>query len=296
MLDFRINTFLCVCRTMNFTHAANELHITQPAVSQHIHYLEKEYGTKLFLQNGKKLELTKEGNILFQKMNQINNDEEMLRRQLSSAASHKKISFGVTMTIGEYAISAPFSSFIKGHPDIDVVIHFGNTSELLKNLQDGVIDFALVEGYYPEESYETILYKTEKFIPVCASRHLFCKKPEKLSDLFPERLLVREPGSGTRNILERSLSLSNHGVDSFLHYIQVENMHTIIQFLRRDCGISFLYKTAIEEELHAGILQEIPLHDFSVTHDFTFLWPKGSVFSDEIRSVCMDIKSHLHFT
>ena len=293
MLDFRINTFLCVCRTMNFTHAAKELHITQPAVSQHIHYLEKEYDTKLFLQNGKKLELTKEGNILFRKMNQMKNDEELLRRQLSSDASYKKISFGVTMTIGEYAISAPVSSFIKDHPDIDFVIHFGNTSELLRNLQDGIIDFALVEGYYPEEFYETILYKTEKFIPVCASGHVFCKKPEQLSDLFPERLLVREPGSGTRNILERSLSLGNHGIDSFLHYIQVENMHTIIQFLCRDCGISFLYQAAVEEELHTGILQEIPLCDFAVTHAFTFLWPKGSVFSDEIRSICVDIKNRL---
>lgn len=293
MLDFRIHTFLCVCRTMNFTHAAKELNITQPAVSQHIHYLEKEYDTKFFLQNGKKLQLTKEGKMLFQKMNQMNNDEELLKRQLSSTESNKKIAFGVTMTIGEYAISAPVSSFIKDHPDMDFVIHFGNTSELLKNLQDGIIDFALVEGYYPQRLYETILYKSEKFIPVCASEHVFRKKPDNLTDLFSERLLVREPGSGTRNILERSLSLSNHGIDNFLHYIQVENMHTIVQFLCRDCGISFLYQAAVEKELNAGILQEIHLNDFSITHDFTFLWPKDSVFSDEIRSICTNIKNRL---
>lgn len=278
---------------MNFTHAAKELNITQPAVSQHIHYLEEEYNTKLFLQNGKKLELTEEGKILFRKMNQMRNDEKLLKRELSSARSSKKIAFGVTMTIGEYAISAPVSSFIKDHPDIDFVIHFGNTSELLRNLQDGTIDFALVEGYYPEGVYETLPYKTEVFIPVCSSAHAFRRKPEKLTDLFSERLLVREPGSGTRSILERSLALGNHGIDCFSHYIQVENMHTIMQFLCCDCGISFLYRAAVEKELNAGVLREIPLRDFSITHDFTFLWPKDSVFSDEIRSTCTDIKNRL---
>ncbi|MDY2836411.1 MAG: LysR substrate-binding domain-containing protein [Bilifractor sp.] len=224
-------------------------------------------------------------------MSQMKNDEELLKRELSSDRSNKKITFGVTMTIGEYAISGPVSGFLKEHPDMDFVIHFGNTAELLKNLQDGSIDFALVEGYYPDGLYDTILYQTEKFIPVCASRHRFPKNPEQLSDLFSERLLVREPGSGTRNILERALSLGNHGIDSFYHYIQVENMHTIIQFLCCDCGISFLYQAAVEDELKLGILQEIPLSDFSIRHDFTFLWPKDSVFSEEIRSTCMDIKS-----
>ena len=291
MLDFRIETFLCVCRNMNYTHAAKELNITQPAVSQHIHHLEKEYATKLFIQDGKKIELTESGKILFQKMNQIKNDEELLKRQLScESARNRKISFGVTMTIGEYAISSPVSAFIKENPDMDLIIHFGNTTELLRNLQDGIIDFALVEGYYPEGLYETMLYRTEEFIPVCASSHKFIKKPNMLSDLFSERLLVREPGSGTRNILERALAISNHGIDSFAHYIQVENMHTIIQFLCSDCGVSFLYKAAVEQELNAGSLKRIPLKNFSIKHDFTFLWPKDSVYNEEIRDTCAKIK------
>ena len=61
MLDFRMETFLAVCRYMNFTRAAEKLNITQPAVSQHIRFLEKHYNTKLFRYEGKKLELTEEG-------------------------------------------------------------------------------------------------------------------------------------------------------------------------------------------------------------------------------------------
>ena len=63
MLDFRVETFLAVCRHMNFTKAARELNITQPAVSHHMHYLEQAYGTALFQHNGKRLQLTEAGSV-----------------------------------------------------------------------------------------------------------------------------------------------------------------------------------------------------------------------------------------
>lgn len=294
MLDFRIDTFLCVCKEMNFTHAAQKLNITQPAVSQHIKFLEKEYNTKLFIQDGKKLFLTDSGKLLYKKMNQIKNDESRLKASLKNSEheSHN-LSFGVTMTIGEYAISAPISRFIKEHPESNIEIHFGNTKELLKDLQDGIIDFALVEGYFPENIYETLVFKTEEFIPVCALDHEFIKRPQKLKDLFEERLLVREQGSGTRNILERVLAIQNYDITNFPHYIQVENMHTINQLLISDCGISFLYKAAVEKELEDNLIRQIPLKDFDIKHDFTFIWPKDSIFSNDIEKRCNEIMSYV---
>ncbi len=292
MLDFRIETFLCVCRYMNYTKAAEELNITQPAVSQHIRYLENAYETKLFSHEGKKIVLTGKGKLFYEKMQQMSNDEEKLQRLLSEKENYTdRISFGTTMTIGEYAIAEPMSSYMKKHSDSDFYIHFGNTRELLADLQNGAIDFALVEGYFPEDTYETMLFKNVEFIPVCSSEHIFRKRPEKLEDLFEERILIREPGSGTRNILERNLSLDNYTVDDFRHFVQVENMHTIIQLLLKDCGISFLYRTAVEKELAEGTLKMIELKDFSMKHDFTFLWQRDSIFSDEIRKVCHALKA-----
>lgn len=290
MLDFRIDTFLCVCKYLNFTKAANELNITQPAVSQHIHYLENEYGVKLFSQEGKKLLITDSGKLLYKKMNQIKNDDIRLKERLTQKDHRiKEISFGVTMTIGEYVIAAPLSGYIKNHPDFDIKILFGNTSELLGKLQDGIIDFALIEGYYPENDYETLLFSREEFVPVCSSNHFFGKKPRKLKDLFSERILIREPGSGTRNILERSLALNNYSTSNFIHFIQVENMHAIISLVKRDCGITFLYKAAVTSELNSGALKTLSLDDFKIEHDFTFIWPKDTIFTEEIHSICEEI-------
>ena len=290
MLDFRIKTFLSVCKYMNYTQASKELNITQPAVSQHIHFLEKEYNSKFFYQVGKKIFLTENGKIFYEKMNQINNDEQLLFRHLSNDNNKiSSISFGVTMTIGEYIIANPVSKYISKHSDTNFKIHFGNTAELLKSLENGSIAFALVEGYFDVKKYDTLLFSSEEFIPVCCSTHIFDKKPEYLKDLFSERLLVREPGSGTRNILERMLSLGNYTTDDFAKFIQVENMHTIIQLLLKDCGISFLYKAAVIREIENKSLMPIQLKDFAIKHNFTFLWPKNSTFRHEIKDICQEL-------
>ena len=147
MLDFRINTFLTVCQTMNFTKAANELHITQPAVSQHIRFLEKEYDTTLFQYQNKKLQLTAAGEILKKRLLTMQNDEKALVKELQSTSSGMdSLSLGVTMTIGEYAIINPLAEYLNKHPETNLHIHYGNTEQLLDLLACGEINVALVEG------------------------------------------------------------------------------------------------------------------------------------------------------
>lgn len=110
------------------------------------------------------------------------------------------------MTIGEYAIVDKIADFLIGHPEMNLHIHYGNTTQLLTLLDEGIINLALVEGNYPKENYEHKNYSTEEYIAVCARDHIFeVKSPETMQELVKERLLVREPGSGTRNILEELL-------------------------------------------------------------------------------------------
>ena len=99
MLDFRIDTFLAVCRSMNFTRAAEELHITQPAVSQHIRYLEKSYGVKLFDYQGKRLSLTTAGEALFSAAVTMKHDDLFLKKQLPMLGrGQKNLVLGATLT------------------------------------------------------------------------------------------------------------------------------------------------------------------------------------------------------
>lgn len=294
MLDFRIHTFLSVCRHLNYTRAAEELHITQPAVSQHIAYLEKLYDIRLFFHEGKKVHLTEAGELLLSTATTLKNDELFMVKQMHQTTPLQfPLIFGVTMTIGEFVIATPLAAYLKKHPDTDVKIVLANTSDLLERLRSGEIHFTLVEGYYDASAYDSITYSTEQFIPVCSASHHFAKEPRLLTDLLKERLLVREPGSGTRDILEKNLAVKNIHTSDFTHTVEVSSMHTIIQLLKQDCGISFLYRTAIEPELENGSLKELSLQDFHMTHDFTFLWNKGSIFADSYRKICVELKQKI---
>ena len=291
MLDFRTETFLTVCQTMNFTAAAKQLNITQPAVSQHIHFLEEQYNTSLFIYRNKQLFLTRSGEILRKHLLTMKNDEMAIKEELKSKFSGiETLSIGVTMTIGEYAIVDKLACFLMHHPEINIHLHYGNTSQLLNLLDNGQISLAIVEGNYPKENYSHKKYSTEDYIAVCAATHNFMTDhPHAISDLVCERLLVREEGSGTRNILEQSLAARGLRISDFIHYTKVENMHTIIGLLKKDCGISFLYKIAVEDELRAGTLKKIPLDDFQMQHDFDVIWEKHSIYTDKYLAICEEI-------
>lgn len=291
MLDFRIDTFLTVCETMNFTVAARQLNITQPTVSQHIHFLEEQYNTSLFIYRNKKLFLTRSGELLRKHLLTMKNDEKAIREELKSNISGiETLSIGVTMTIGEYAIVDKLADFLIQHPQINIHIHYGNTFQLLKLLDDGQISMAIVEGNYPKEKYTHKKYSTENYIAVCAASHNFITgSPHTINDLVCERLLVREEGSGTRNILEQSLIARGIHISDFIHYTEIENMHTIISLLKKDCGITFLYQIAVENELESGILKEISLDDFKMQHDFDIIWEKHSIYTDKYLSICEEL-------
>lgn len=291
MLDFRIDTFLAVCRHMNYTKAAEELHITQPAVSQHIRFLENYYGAKLFTLEGKKIQLTSSGELLLLNAIALKNDEKLLidRIKNNSVVEIPPV-FGVTRTIGEYIISEPLSRYMHSHPDTQVRMVIDNTADLLQKLRLGEINFALVEGYFPADEYDYLTYSMEDFIAVCSQKHVFAKEPVRLCDLLSERLLVRESGSGTRDILEKNLTVKNMSVRDFKTIAEISSMHTIVQLVMRDCGISFMYRAAVERELNNGSLREIKLSDFHMRHEFTFIWNKGSIYSEDYKKICMELR------
>lgn len=286
MMDFRMETFLAACRFMNFTKAAKSLNMTQPAVSQHIRYLEDFYQAKLIEFHGKKMYLTEAGTILYQAAVTMENDDHYLINELKNLAEKKKqLIFGATLTIGEFVIAGSLSNYLNHDPDVEIRMMIGNTTELLEKLDLGEIDFAIVEGNFNKKNYESLLYSQERYIPVCGKNHLFQKNPEQLSDLLTERIIIREKGSGTREILEKNLESRNLSVEDFRYVTEIGGMNAIKCLVESGCGITFLYEAAVEKEVSNGNLREIRLEDFDVRHDFTFIWNKGSVFSDRYREI-----------
>lgn len=293
MLDQRTITFLAVCETMSFTRAAEQLHITQPAVSQQIHALESEYGCRLIQCKGRKLRLTEEGELLRQGAAAMRSDENLLLERIRGSGSRElPLHFGVTKTIGEFVIAAPLAAYLKAHPKAAVQMEIGNTGDLTDRLQNGGISFALVEGCFDRNEFDSETFASVPFIPVCAAGHRFrCgKKPEVLKDLTGETLLLRERGSGTRDILEKQLAAAGLSPECFDRTVEIGGMHTILGMLEADAGISFMYRSAAEEGIRAGKLSDILLNDLRLHHDFSLIWEKGSANAAAYRQACRELR------
>lgn len=285
MLEPRIYTFLTLCRLGNYTRTAEELHITQPAVTQHIQYLEEQYGSKLITYSGKNMVLTPQGELLRRHAAAMQADaihlQTLLQNFEDSAAA---VVFGATRTIGEYTMPPIMARLMTLEPGCHITMLVDNTYNLLKMLDSGEIQFALVEGIFDKSRYDSIPFSSEEYVAVAAADSPLCHKEVRLEDLLGYRLLLREPGSGSRDILEHILSEHNLGVQSFASVSVLGSISAIKELTRRGLGITFLYRAAAEQELKNGTLGKIELQDFKAAHDFSFVFVQGSRHSQEYLS------------
>ncbi len=285
MLDFRIDTFLCVCKHMNYTKAAKELNITQPGVSQHIKYLEDYYGDKLFEYSNKALKLTRAGADLRNAMLSIKHDNIQLKRRIEArAAEGGKVRFGATLTIGEFMLPDNLISVIRNNSRLQVDFIIADTRALLLLLEAGSIDFAIVEGYFEKSEYDFITVSREPYLLVCGSSYPLAGVPD-IQELLAHNLIIREEGSGTKEILERYLSEKGYSVKDFARSTTISSIHIIKHLLENNCGISFMYEIAVRKELADNTLRSIVLPDFPLHHEFNFIWRKNSVFKEYYQSL-----------
>lgn len=280
MLDLKVQTFLTVCREMNFTKAAKRLHLSQPAVTQHIHSLEEYYQVSLFEFEGKRFRLTKYGQLIHDTLLALKNNESYLMEQLDILKNqHSVINMGATMTVGEFMVARPLGRYLRSNPEAELSLTVTNTKELLKKLDDGIIDFAVLEGDFPKSAYShQVLFVTE-FIPVCSPSYCFARDVSCIRDLTGERLIIREPGSGTRMILETELDRNCLSISDFRKVITIGNMSAIIELVTEGCGITFLYRSAATDRLSDGSLMVIPLKDFHIDHEISAVWKKDNLQS-----------------
>ena len=293
LLDFRMDTFLEVCRCGNYTRAAEKLNITQPAVTQHIQHLQNYYGVRLFIYKNKQLTLTAEGELLRRTALTMRHDEEKLKRDMQDLkAGRRSVRFGATLTIGEYLLPARVANYMMRNPSVSIQMVVHDTKTLLHMLNDGQLDFAVVEGYFHKSEYDHILWSHEPYICVCGPGYLLPAGPLHLRDLFSHRLILRNDGSGTRDVLVKSLEGMNHHLSDFQHITEVSDLFAIKELVKRDCGLTFLYRKAVEQELADGSVRQVELADFQVSHEFNFLWRKGSVFEAEFRQIFLELSSN----
>ena len=297
MLDWRTDTFLDVCKTLNYTHTAKRLSITQPAVSQHIAWLEQQIGAKLFERKGRTISLTQAGELAYHVLQSQRNDEIHLREEIAALTSSQfSLTIGATLTAGEYLLAAPLARWCAAHPSIDVRVIVEDTAHLLAQLDTGELDCALVEGIFDSSRYTWKCWSHERMICVkgTPATKESAKKPDKapktFRNLLHQTLLIREVGSGSRAILEAALARQNLTPSSFDRTIEVKSLGMAREMAASGLGITFAYEPAVASSIKAGLLYEIPLQEEGLEHDICFVWPRDTFFAKRYKTLFSELK------
>ncbi|MBQ2929811.1 MAG: LysR family transcriptional regulator [Clostridia bacterium] len=279
MLDYRIETFLTLYDEMNYRRTAERLRMTQPGVTQHIHYLERFYGVRLFVYDGRQLLRTKEAEQLKRYIDSTRAAEHDLRAGfVQTDTLHLRV--GATKTIGEFVIVPTVRAFLRDeHHRLDLIVD--NTETLLSMLEHGELDFAIIEGVFDKEKYPHRLYKRECFVGICSSSHPFAGRTVTLEAALRESLIVREKGSGTRMLLEQAIISRGYSLESFRRCSAVSNFSVICELVGMEQAITFAY----EPISHCrSDLATFHVEDMQITGEFNLVYINERVAGPRIDS------------
>lgn len=264
---------------MNYTRAAAELHITQPAVSQHIRHLEQEYKAKLFVYTGKHLALTPAGRILLRAATSVSHDDMVLKDRLRGIeAQHHFLAIGTTPAVDALGMEEKVSAYLRQHQDVNLRWESSTTAQLLRAVDDGRLDVAIVDQQGPWGAYEVRTLAEEALVPVCLSAAMV-PTTLTLPELLKERIIVQPKDSGAGQALSKELAQRQLGLLDFPRRHEVSTPEIAKTLACLGCGIAFLYEKTVQREIAQGILRIIQIPDLELSHTFFFLWRKGNEYA-----------------
>ena len=260
ILDIRFKTLLSVIEEKNFSKAAEKLSLTQPAVSHHINQLEAEYGVKIISRGKREISLTPEGELIANYAKRMAALESKLLYELKNIdTAAKKIRIGVTHTAESNMFTEIVGYYSLNNPNISIIIITDTTSNLYKMVENYELDLAYVDGMIEDSSLK--FFPVDKDDLVCVlsiNNPLVSKKSVTLEELKKERLILRLQTSTTRKIFEASLEYNNDSIKNYNVVLEVDNIATIKDLIRKDFGISVLAKSACMDEVNKNNLAILP--------------------------------------
>ena len=271
-MNHYLRVFVTVVERENFSRAAEELHMTQPAVSQYIRMLEREIGAKLLERSNKYVRLNKAGEIVYHHAKEIIGLHETMQSLVDDLTNHAKgsLSIGASYTFGEYILPHIIAKMNEKYPLIEPQIRIGNTKEIEECVRSHQLDVGIVEGEFNSDHLLIEPFAEDMMYIVVPSQHRFANSTKEISvsDLALETWIVRENGSGTRsatNELFRLLGLTPEKVMEF------GSTQLIKESVEAGLGISLLSMWTIRKELSLATLQKVKVKGLPFTRKFSIV-------------------------
>ncbi len=287
MVDPKIYTLLAVVEHNSFTKAAQHLSLTQPAVSQHIKQLEDSFAIKIFNRVGNKIKPTSEGEIIIQ---YARRDIALYERVIQDLRNEKKqirkLTVGVTHTAESNAVAEVLGHYSSKNARTSITIISDSIRNLYEMLKNYEIDLAVVEGQVQDTSVNSLLLDTDSLVLVVSNNHPLAKKSMvTINELKKEKLILRRPSSGTRNLFTAHLESHNISLDEFNIILEVDNTATIKDLIRRDIGVSILARSVCLDELKKGKITVLQIENLSMIREINILYHRDFKHVDILQSI-----------
>lgn len=265
-MDARYETFMRLFEEMNYRRTAEVLHLTQPAVTRQIQSLEAELGQRLFTYDRHQLKRTHAARVLADYVASLRYNEEQMRKAIKKEPQ-TTLRLGATKTIGDFFILPTVEKYLR-QTEHNLVLDVDNTVVLLKELGKGKLDLALIEGLFDKSRYAYRLLARVDFVGICAAAHPFAGQTVSFEELFTETIIVREQGSGTRNIFENELRQSGYSLSRFRRCLEIGSFHLINRLIEKGEGVSFAYEPVIA---HEPAISSFHVAGLALTHEFNIV-------------------------
>ena len=274
MVDPKLYSLLKAAETNSITKAALTLSLTQPAVSQHIQQLENELGVHIFERTNNGLLLTREGEIVLRYAKRILALEENLRNEIhDSRQIITTLRVGITHTAESNAIAETFAFYAQNHDGIMIKLITDANANLYEMLHSYTLDLAIVEGRIADPSLRYLLLDTDYIVLAVAPDHPLAKRNSvSVEELKKEKMILRLPDSNTRNQFVASLESRNMSINDFNVILEIDNIATIKDLIRRGIGVSVLAKSACLDELSKHKISVLTIESLSMMREINVVY------------------------
>lgn len=291
-MNFRkLKIFFETAKCLNMTKVAKSMYISQPSISQAIAELESDLDVKLFDRIGKKLYLTHEGEVYFEYSRRILNLYEEANSTIRSSKEGQKgkIVIGASTTIGVYILPELIKEFNELHKNIEISLIIENTQIIEQLIMENKVDIALVEGHVMSDELEVLSVGQDELIFIAnPSNPIFLKDKITLKDLEYEKFIMREAGSGTREVVENYLINNDCNYNM---YMELGNTEAIVRIVETGLGIACVSYKAIGDKIKDGLIKQIKIDDVEISRDLFLIYHKDKFISKNLEIFIEEIKN-----
>jgi DNA-binding transcriptional LysR family regulator len=273
--NFRLKVFRAVAEHLNFRKAAEQLFLSQPAVTLQIKALESDLGVRVFDRTGGKITLTRQGSVLLQYANKLAKLASEAEGQLgcSEGSVSGELALGASTTIAQYVLPRLLGAFQNEYPKIQFSLHSGNTSEVVRRLLEGEVALGLIEGPARERGVRTEPFMEDELILIVPPS--FDSSRLSPAQFLATDLLMREQGSGSRRVVELAIEKAGFKLKAFNKVMELDSTEAIKSAVEAGLGVGFVSRWAIAKELELGTLRVGEVSGVRAARHFTLISRTG---------------------